>query len=42
MRGDVEVYQAMTAVLDDHEYVEHPERCGYDDHEIAGNDSLGV
>ena len=29
MCGDVEVNQATTAVLDDDEYVEHPERGGY-------------
>ncbi len=34
--------EATTAVFDDDEYVEHPERGGHDDHKIAGNDSLGV
>jgi hypothetical protein len=34
--------QATTAVLDDHEYVEQPECGGHDDHEITGNDPLGV
>ena len=42
MCGDVEVNQATAAVLDDHEYVEHPERGGDGDQKIAGNDSLGV
>ena len=42
MCGDVEVNQATTAVLDDHEYVEHPERGGYQTGEIAGDDSLDV
>ena len=42
MCGDVEVNQATAPVLDDHEYLGYQERGGYDDHEIAGDDSLGV
>ena len=42
MRGDVAVNQATSAVLDDDEYIEQPERGGHDDHKITGYDSLGV
>src|SRR5271156_902589 len=42
MGGDVAVDQAPAVVLDHHEYVQQPERCGDGNKEVAGNDSLRV
>ncbi len=38
MYGDAAGNEATTALLDDNEYREQPERSGYDRQEITGND----